>query len=208
MFMDGIGYLKVVNSLCPDKSQQKLGNVLEGTFCLGRRDSTDGVKGKGHWVIAISSLFQTLSHAAHPPLGLGRVVTTENSHLDNTKENPAENCLPRKSTINRSLCIVTHACVWISYLYSRGLVIWEKMVQTAGQWLPSVKAWPKRGLQQPLRISRQEISLLRSRNEKLREAVHKPHLLGLLRYPDQTPEVGTTTDRSSDQVGLLLGRER
>ena len=82
------------------------------------------------------------------------------------------------------------------------------MVQTAGQWPPSVKAWPKRGLQQSLRISRPEISLLRSRNEKLREAVHKPHLLGLLRYPDQTPEVGTTTDRSSDQVGLLLGRER
>lgn len=83
------------------------------------------------------------------------------------------------------------------------------MVQTAGQWPPSVKAWPKRGLQQSLRISRPEIiSLLRSSNEKLREAVHKPHLLGLLRYPDQTPEVGTTTDWSSDQVFLLSGRER
>ena len=46
--MDGIGYLKVVNPLCPDKSQQKLGNVLEGAFCLGRRDATDGVKGEGH----------------------------------------------------------------------------------------------------------------------------------------------------------------
>ena len=146
----------------------------------GRRDSTDRVKGGGHWVIAISNLFQTLSHTAHPPLGLGKVVTTENSHLENggsdgktsvynlgdlgsipgsgtfpavengnplqysclenpmdrgtwhpwglkesdtterfhflSKENPAENWLSRKSTINRSPCITTLACVWISYL--------------------------------------------------------------------------------------------
>lgn len=52
------------------------------------------------------------------------------------------------------------------------------------------------------------MSLLRSRNEKLREAVHKPHLLGLLGYPDQTPEVSPTTDWSSDQVVLRSGRER
>ena len=71
-----------------------------------------------------------------------------------------------------------------------------------------MKAWPERGLQRSLRISRPEISLLRSRNEKLREAVHKPHLLGLLRYPDQTPEMGTTTHWSSDQVVLCSGRER
>ena len=53
----------------------------------GRRDSTDRVKGGGHWVIAISNLFQTLSHTAHPPLGLGKVVTTENSHLENGDQN-------------------------------------------------------------------------------------------------------------------------
>ena len=46
-----------------------------------------------------------------------------------------------------------------------------------------------------------------SSDEEFRDAVHKPALLGLLRQPDQTPELGTTADWSSDQVILLSGRK-
>lgn len=79
------------------------------------------------------------------------------------------------------------------------------MAQTAGQWPPSVKAWPEEGLQWSLRISRPEMSLLR--NEEW-EAQGKQFTnltsWAFSRYPDQTPEVSPTTDWSSDQSGSLL----
>lgn len=46
-----------------------------------------------------------------------------------------------------------------------------------------------------------------SSNEEFREAVHKAALLGLLRQPDQTLDLGTTADWSSDQMILLSGRK-